>query len=655
MKVSIQNLTKAYGGHDLLRDFSLELHAGVRLAVTGPNGAGKSTFLRILAGAAQPDAGRVSMPKGARLGYVAQELDEEDLAAPLLDWVLEVLPSWADFWRDWEKAQDEDNTEALAALSRRQVELEQTYGYNPEHRAHAVLTGLGFEPEKHAALLSTFSGGWRERAKLARVLVAGADVLLLDEPTNHLDLEAVEWLESFLLDFAGVLVFVAHDRVFLDRVGKQVLFLGGSKPIYRTGTFDEFLAWQEEYEEQRQREAKKLSAELEKKMDFVRRFKAKATKARQAASKKKQALRIERELDGLIPERKRKTLSFKWPEPKRGDKITASAVGLQAEFRSGGPLWPPLDFNIFRGQKIAVAGPNGCGKSTLLKMLVGKLEPTAGYSEIGSNTSLGYFSQHQLETLSMDKTVLAQIRSLADPRTTEEELMSVLGLFMLGEKYFDRQVGSLSGGEKSRLALAALFLARANFLVLDEPTNHLDLESREALVDALESFPGTLLLVAHDRWLLSEVAEVVWELGEDGMTVHEDGFAGYERSRLCEAPEETDDGAAAQQPSSLTREEAKRIKRAQAERRNAVYKQLKPKQDRYDALEKELEAVGAKLSETEKTLADPEIYADAAKMTPLLQKYKDLQDRSEKLLEEMTSLEEDIQLLEKERETLAVC
>jgi ATP-binding cassette subfamily F protein 3 len=650
MKITLHSIDKAFGGRDVFSDFSLEIPSGARLVIVGSNGAGKTTLLRMMAGVENPDAGRVLIPKGARLGYVAQELDESVLDVPLLEWILDVLPSWSDFWREWEAATKKHDEQKLAALGKRHAELEQVYGYNPEQRAHAVLSGLGFAEREHELPLRAFSGGWRERAKLGRVLVAGADILLLDEPTNHLDIEAVEWLENYLLNYKGVLALVAHDRVFMDRIGTHVLFLGWTKPLYRRGVFSDFLAWQDEIEEQQRREAKKIADEIEKKMDFVRRFKAKATKARQAGSKKKAAIKLEKELAGFSPEPRRKILNFKWPEPKRGDKTVASLVDLSFGFEVGKPLWSTLNANIYRGQKIAVVGPNGCGKSTLLKILTGLLAPDTGNVELSPATQIGYFSQHQLEILDPDKSALSEIRRLSDPKTTEEELMSVLGLFLLGQNYFDRQVRDLSGGEKSRLVLATLFLARANFLVLDEPTNHLDLESREALIQALDDYPGTMLLVAHDRWLLENVAEQVWALSAEGLTVYADGYEEYEAARRSQAAPSSDAAPKAEQD----RETLKRIKREQAEVRNAIYRELKPKQDELQAKEKELEAVLTQIAEIEAVLADPEVYADVNRSGALLKDYSQARERSELLLEDMERLEQDVTSLEERRKTLSL-
>ncbi len=657
MNITLQNISKAYGGHDIFYDFSQDIDPGVRLCVCGPNGTGKSTLLRMLAGDDMPDSGRIIMAKGCRVGHVEQDLDAAVLATPLLAWVVDVLPAWHEFWQEWEKAVLDDDKASLIRLAAKQAELESVYGYNPEHKARAVLSGLGFSENKWHLPISKLSGGWRERAKLARVLVAGADLLLLDEPTNHLDIEAVEWLEAFLLDYKGVLVFVAHDRVFMDKIGNHVLYLGGAKPLFKKSTFSEFVILQEKLEEQREREHQRLQTEIERKMDFVRRFGAKATKARQAGSRQKMVKKLEKELDGYRPTSARKELHFKWPEPVKSDKTIISAADVSFRFPDGGQVWPALTFNIFRGQRVALVGPNGSGKSTLLKIVAGKLERSGGSLVTGPAVRMGYFSQHQTEILRSQGTVLGEIRRLSDPRTSEEELMSVLGLFMLGQNYFDRLVSTLSGGERSRLVLASLFLARCNFLVLDEPTNHLDLESREALVEALESFEGALFMVAHDRYLLSEVAAEVWAVGADGLTVYQHGFSDYDAARRkalqTQNSQQNDtqhgEQKGEQKANQLSRDDAKNLKREQAEQRNIIYKELRPKQEKCRKLEQELALLLEEQGNLEAQLADPDVYADNQKATSLLKRFKEVQDTSETLFEKLAVLEQEVADLEAKR------
>ncbi len=664
MNITLQNISKSYGSRSILTDFSLDIVDGMRLCVCGPNGCGKSTLIQIMAGTNPADFGRVIFSKNSRLGYVEQIISENDLEIPLMTWVKSALPDWNNFWQEWDKAQEINDLQTINKLMLTQHELEAQFGYNPEQKAQSILTGLGFSQDKWNLSLKKLSGGWRERAKLARVLVAGADILLLDEPTNHLDLEAVEWLEDFLLNYTGVLVFVAHDRVFMDNISTHILYLGASKPIFKKASFSKFLEMQEEIEEQKAKEAKKISEAIDHKMDFIRRFKAKATKARQASSRQKQAKKLEKELEQYRPETKRKELAFMWPSAARSEKVIISVADLDFQFSDGAKLWDSLTFTLYRGQRIGLVGPNGCGKSTLLKILASKLAKTGGHIQVGSLTKLGYYSQQQDETFNLANSVLNEMRRLSDSRTTEEELMSVLGLFMLGHNYFDRQINALSGGERSRLALALLFLARCNFLILDEPTNHLDLESREALTNALEHFDGTLLVVAHDRHLLATVVDEVWEIGTKGFKIFDQGFEQYENARKLQKAnakntinKNTQNTTKANTKNvneelistqNLSREEMKQLKREQANQRNLLSKQLKPLQTAYENLELELEKSLEKQSQLENLISLPQTYEDGQKASELLKELHEIKLLTEQQLEELGQLEEKISNLKSE-------
>lgn len=644
-KITVQAVSKAYSGVDLFQGLSMEVHSGTRLALVGPNGCGKSTLLKIMAAETEPDSGKVVVPKGSQLGFVQQELGAADLVKPLQDFVLEVLPSWGEFWTQWRAALDQNDEAALIRLHDRQEELEHQYGYNPEHRAHAILSGLGFSPTVFSRPVGELSGGWRERAKLARVLVAGADILFLDEPTNHLDLEAVEWLESYVLSFEGVLVFVAHDRYFLDRVANKVLFLGGEKPLLRDGNFSQFLEWNAERNDQIRRQAEKLRTEIGKKQAFVDRFRAKATKARQAQSRLGQIGKLQSELETLTPETRARTLSFSWPEPERGNQTVLSAVDLSFSFPDAA-LFSDLSFNIYRGQKIGLVGPNGRGKSTLIKLITGQLKPSRGRIGTGSSIVTGYFSQHQTDIVRPAFTVMSEVKRLAAPSCTDLQLKSALGLFMLGERYWEKKVEDLSGGEKNRLVLSTLFLSRANFLILDEPTNHLDMESREALMDALSAYQGTMLVVAHDRYLLSEVVSEIWELHADGIEVHQCGFDEYHARKKAREAQELEKA----ESTRVVRNEQKLKKREQAEMRNRIYQQLKPLRKKYEKLEAELEANLAEQEVVETRLADPATYEDVPLSRDLGQRFAALQNRAEELMSDLAYLEKELQDLEIQRD-----
>ncbi|MDZ7759717.1 MAG: ABC-F family ATP-binding cassette domain-containing protein [Desulfovermiculus sp.] len=640
MRLQTQGLGKGYAGTHLFGNVSLELAPGHRVAVVGPNGSGKSTLLRIIAGQVAPDEGQVQIhPASAGIGYAWQELVTSEVDTPLFSWVSEVIPSWKDLWRRWEEAGEERTRKELA---QEQTELEHTYGYNPEHRIQAVLSGLGFSPAEWDAPLRQLSGGWQERAKLARLLVQGTDILLLDEPTNHLDLEAVYWLENFLTRFQGIVVFVAHDRFFLDRVGNRVLALDRGKAVFRTGTFSQYLAWNEEQKEQRQRQADKLDQAIQHRQRYVDRFRYKADKAKQAQSRLRQVEQLQAKREAVAPPSSRKLLNFAWPEPPRSNHTVFKVVDLGFAYPNQQPLWPHLNFHLYRGQKVALVGPNGCGKSTLLKIMAGILPPAQGGVKSGSNVRLGFFSQHIRDTLHLDRSVLAEIRRLADLGTKEEELRSVLGLFLLDESMWERPVRELSGGEKNRLLLASLFLARANCLLLDEPTNHLDLESREALVLALQHFPGTLCLVAHDRFLLSQVPDEIWMLSGQGVEELTGGYTQYEAL----LHQEENQGGTPPSPGTRGKDALKEKKKLEAQRRNERFRRLQPKKKQYTHLEQELERILGEQNRLELMLADPQTYAQGDHLGELHKQYVGLKERAEAIFQDLELLEEEIEELE---------
>ncbi len=648
VRLALHALGKSYGARTLFSDLSLELRSGQRLAVLGQNGTGKSTLLNIIAGQSTPDKGSVRLdPAAAALGFSVQELDRLELQQELLDWVLQGIPSWQDLWEQWEQASETARQGDRQSLADQQSSLELHFGFNPEHRAKKILAGLGFSEQQYVQPLQALSGGWRERAKLARVLLQGAQVLLLDEPTNHLDLEAVRWLENFLVSFPGLVVFVAHDRFFLEKIANCVLHLAPEGPVYKELGFDEYFQWRSRKEESRLKAREKLQREIEHKQSFVDRFRYKASKAALAQSRIKQINALEEKKQELEIPAGGSQLSFSWPEPARSNRLVLEAKNLGFKYDQDKSLWPELDFALYKGQKVALLGANGAGKSSLLKLVAGELKPDKGSLQMGSKVVPAFFHQHVGHVLKTENKVLQEIQRLSAADMKQEELCFALGLFQLGQEYWTRTVSSLSGGEKNRLVLASVFLRRANLLILDEPTNHLDLESRTALIQALQSYSGTLLLVSHDRHLLSQVAHSVWVLSNSGLEQYAEDFEQY-MSRQEEQGLEAD---SVQDMSSRTRRDRdvyKRQKRLQAERRNELYRALQPCKTEYSSLEQRLEECLQQQQDVESALASPETYNNGTRVQELNRSYAQLQQEAEDIMRRMEELEVRIKELQGE-------
>lgn len=642
-RLIVKEIRKSYGGQELFKDISLSLDPSDKLALIGPNGCGKSTFLRILKGLENPDNGQITInPAESGIGFCQQELTAYAVHKPLLSWVMQDVPSWSDFWEKWEEARKKEDHSKLQRLSKEQNYLEELYGFTPEPQARSILQGLGFDQGEESITLQELSGGWRERGKLARALLNGRDILLLDEPTNHLDLEALRWLESFLINYRGILVLVAHDRYFLDRIVNKTICLVEKNARLLKGNFSQFIEWQKEREKQRQREMESIQRQINHMQQFVDRFRYKASKASLAQSRLKKIETLQGQKNSLQSDFiEEKQLSFDWIQPKRSGKTVLSSVDLGFGYQGQNFVFQNLSFNVYRGQKIGIVGKNGSGKSTLLKLIHGDLEPANGVLTLGSSVEMGYFSQHIAETLFSENKVLSEIRRLSPEGKKEEELRSSLGLFLLGEEFWTKKVKDLSGGEKNRLVLASLFLAEANFLLLDEPTNHLDIASREALVQALSQFPGTVMLITHDRHLLNQVTDEIWVLENHSLEPLKGGYQEYEE-RISQKKEDR------QRKNSLIpkRKDIKERRRKEAEWRNQLYRELKPKKERYKSLERELEGILEELTFLEDKLSLPETYQKGNQVEDLNLRYTKLQEKSEQIIDSMHKLEQEINDLE---------
>jgi ATP-binding cassette subfamily F protein 3 len=516
-------LSKAHGLRVLFSDVTVTLVAGRRIALVGGNGTGKTTLLEVLVGDQVPDSGEIHRPKDLRVGYLPQEtmaipsgtvLEETMRGAEHVAALAAELEGLHDQLATTEGA---EHARVLHAYGEAQTRFEQLGGYALESEAHRVLVGLGFQPEDASRPVTELSGGWRMRVALARLLVGKPDLLVLDEPTNHLDVDSVAWLEEQLAAWPGALLFVSHDRDFIDATANRVLELANETVTEYVGGFAEFVAQREERLAALRAAAANQARQVAHVERFIERFRYKASKARQVQSRVKALDRLDRV---EVPDDAELRARFAFPTPPRSGRVVAELGGVTAGY-DGKPVLTGVDLVVERGQRVALVGPNGAGKTTLLKILLGELEPQEGTVEIGTNVVHAAFAQHQAEALNPDRTVFDEFK--AGVREQQgRNLRSLLGAFGFSGEAADRKVGVLSGGERTRLALGRIMVEPVNLLVLDEPTNHLDLPSCDILEDALRVWPGTVLLVTHDRYLIRSVATALIEV-RDGTARWHDG------------------------------------------------------------------------------------------------------------------------------------
>ncbi|KKJ97183.1 ABC transporter ATP-binding protein [Stutzerimonas stutzeri] len=592
--IRLQNLTLQRGPQRLLEGAELTLHPGQKAGLIGANGAGKSTLFALLRGELVPDGGDCQLPPDWRIAHMRQEIDTLDRLA--VDYVLDGDVELRRIQRELAAAEQAHDGNALARLH---TELDNVDGYSADARARKLLAGLGFANEQMTLSVSSFSGGWRMRLNLAQALMCPSDLLLLDEPTNHLDLDAILWLEDWLKGYPGTLLLISHDRDFLDSVVDHVIHLEQRKLTLYRGGYSAFERTRAERLAQQQQAFEKQQAQRAHMESYIRRFKAQATKARQAQSRIKALEREE-----LAPAHVDSPFDFRFRE---ADKVSSPLLDL-AEGRLGYGEKVVLDkvkLQLVPGARIGLLGPNGAGKSTLIKTLSAELAPLSGRLQRGENLAVGYFAQHQLDSLDPKASPLLHLQRIA-PAKREQTLRDFLGGFDFRGARCDEPVLNFSGGEKARLALALIAWGKPNLLLLDEPTNHLDLEMRLALTLALQDFEGAVLVVSHDRHLLKSTTDE-FLLVADGQVQSFDGdLEDYARWLV--------DYRARQQPMASSEPAADRTdKRAQRQAAAALRQQLAPHKRQADKLEKDLAMVHEKLATLEAQLGDSALYESARK------------------------------------------
>ena len=572
--LTISQVTKSFGARTLFSDVSLQVNRGNRIGLIGPNGAGKSTLFSLILGQDSPDEGIIALQKSARIGYLPQE----SLPAGK-ETILELVMFGG-------------------SVNSSGAEIVEDLDHQREAKAKRILSGLAFRERDFTRPAAEFSGGWIIRAHLARLLVAEPDLLLLDEPTNHLDLQSVGWLQNYLREYTGAIVLVSHDRAFLNAIVRKIIEFDRGKLLHYQGDYEAYLGQRTARREQQLAAFKNQQREIAKLQTFIDRFGAKNTKAAQAQSKRKQIERMEKI---EAPEPETASVHFRFPQPARSG---ARVLELKHVEHAYGELvvYRNLNLTIERGQKTVLVGANGAGKSTLLKLLAGVLPLQKGERTLGYNAELGYYSQHRAEMFDLRRTVLAEASDIANP-PNEQAVRSILGAFLFrGDDVF-KPVAVLSGGEKSRLALAKLLLAPPNLLLMDEPTTHLDMPSIEALVAALRQYQGTLLFISHDAYFIRQIATSVFQVQDGLVTLYPGDYDYYlDKSARDAAGLAGTDAITNSESRSAGSQNEKERKRREAAERQAKYQLRQELKSRLSEVEKRIVALERRQNELVNTL-----------------------------------------------------
>ena len=642
--ITLHQVHKYYGRQDVLKDANLHIGPGQRIGLVGPNGAGKSTILKLILGEIQPDQGEVFRARHLRMGYLPQDLIQLrgrtvlELAMDTGDRLSEVERELEEVHQQLARTSDPQKIEEmLARQGQLQTIFEGLGGYDLEARATKVLAGLGFRPEQYHRDVATLSGGWLMRAALARILLSSPEVILLDEPTNHLDLESLIWLEQQLAKSPASLVLVSHDRVFLDKVVNRIVEVEDGRLYVYGGNYSE-------YEQQRRARRKAQEAayqaqqeQIRRMQEFIDRNRSRKDRAKQVQARLKALEKMER----LEPPRDDEALEFELPPADRSAKVVVELERVDFSYGDQ-PVYRGLDFVVQRGDRLALLGRNGAGKSTLLKLLAGILAPQRGRRLVGGRVKPGIFSQHALEDLNPQNTVLDELASVAGLMPISR-LRSILGVFLFrGDEVF-KKVKVLSGGERSRLTLAKLLLSAPNVLFLDEPTNHLDIQGRQVLEKALKRYEGTIVLISHDRHLMDAVANKVAYVEDGRVTLYPGNYSDFQRlwkKRLKQEKPAGPGSAPAAKPAAKagdktgrgeTAQERAARKRAEAEARNRLHRKLKPLKEELARLEAQVEETSAALDALVEQMVDPAAYQDGERWARLSKEHERTKARLEKL------------------------
>ena len=661
MLLRATGLCKRIGDRALFEDVALQMQAGDRIGLVGPNGAGKSTLLRVLCGDESSDAGAVSRPRDVTVEMLRQEIDprQRHSSREEAGRALAHLDALEQEMRSLEHQMAEagrSGGDVPAALAERyhlvSTRFDDAGGFERDARIASVLAGLGFDDEARERPLSSFSGGWLMRVELAKLMLAQPDVLLLDEPTNHLDLPAIEWFESALASFRGAVLTVSHDRTFLRRHVARVIELDGRGGVATyEGNYDHYLADRAQRMETLLAAKAKQDREIAQMERFVERFRAKASKARQAQSRIKALEKIERI---EAPSGARRRMRLRISVPARSGDVAMTLAGVRKRYDTEfgeKTVYESLDFQIRRGERVALAGPNGAGKSTLLRLVAGVLGFEEGTRTPGHKVQIGFYAQHQLESLDASRSVLEELSRGANTGDVPR-LRGHLGAFLFSGDDVDKKVGVLSGGEKARLALARMLLHPRNLLVLDEPTNHLDIEACEVLEEALQQYQGTLLFVSHDRSFINALATRVVDVREGRLRDFLGGYDDYERKLTAEKrateqapvrdpvkPSTPPTSAAPAMPRRPPAREDRQRERERRKARERLTRKIGRLEEEIAGIESEIEAIGWKQGH-------PDLYRDVERMQALDAEKTERQSVAEERYREWERLSDELAALD---------
>jgi ATP-binding cassette subfamily F protein 3 len=617
--LTVSRLSKSFAGRVLLEDASLQVNRGDRIALIGPNGAGKTTLFLILLGLDEPDKGEVALQRGINVGFLPQES-----ASTRDETVLQLATSFV--YRQSPEDGGLDAEEASVSSDLHQIEA----------KAKRILKGLGFRETDFPRQVKTMSGGWIMRAHLARLLVMEPELLLLDEPTNHLDLESLVWLQSYLRSYTGAILLISHDRSFLNALAEQIVDIDQRKLLCYRGNYDSYVTQRAARQEQLVAAYKNQQRDIKRLQVFIDRFGAKNTKASQAQSKRKQIERMEKiEMPDLTAPR----VVFQFPQPQRSGRKVIELVGIHHAYGQN-VVYRGIDYTVERGQRTVLVGPNGAGKSTLLKLLGGVLPIQGGTRELGHNVQVGYGSQHRVDMLNLDRSLLEEAKDCGQ-QVPEQTVRTILGAFLFrGDDVF-KPVGVLSGGEKSRLVLAKLLLNPPNFLLLDEPTTHLDMASIEALIQALKQYEGTLLFISHDVYFIKSIATSVLHIRGGALTFYPGNYDYYlekteaesEQAGLVAGEKSLDIGRV---PGSASRNREQ--KRLEADARQVRSRARKDIEYALSALEERILGLEFRQKELATALEQPEVHEDSARAMQVNQELKSVTEELQSLSPEWERL-----------------